>query len=505
MIAHTFRWIGSIVILSCVSSITLGETPQKLAVQIDQEFRTVWKQAGIQIGTRTSDAEFLRRVTLDLVGRIPTTFEVREFLGDQSLDKRERTIDRLLESPEYAQHWANVWRHELLPQSDTPAFRNLSVPFESWLRAELRNKSSYRSLVQEIMTASMNRDASSAAVSFLAAAEMKPANLAANSSRVFLGINLDCAQCHDHPFARWSKQQFWQYAAFFTAPTSAEGQTPRLEIAIPESSDVAQAQWLTADPVSWPASVDRETGRRVLATWMTSSQNPYFARNAVNRVWAHLMGRGLVEPLDDLSDLNAPAMPKVFDLLTAHFIATDYNLALLIATIARLEAYQLTSASAHKSISNTDGPWLFQTMPVRGLSGEQIYSSLLTAAGATVQSRETNSYYATSDRERFIAAFTPDRPARAQRSVLQALELMNGSLSAELLNGKTVSAISDAPFLSAGDKLETLYLAILNRQPLPEETADFQQALPALEQGNPDALKAVFWVLINSAEFGVNH
>jgi len=489
--------ISLLSVILCAAGNGLAESPQDLAHRLDAELQSVWTRANVTASAPSDDAEFLRRVTLDIAGRIPTTFEVRTFRADSSTQKRSVCIDRLLESPEYALHWGNVWRREMLPQSETPVFRELARPFEQWLSGELRNRTSYRLLVRKILTASLNREGAAGEVGFLAAGEFKPANLAASSSRVFLGVNLECAQCHDHPFARWSRSQFWSYAAFFTVPTDRN----QLEISIPETSDVVTARWLTDDKIVWPAALNRDSGRQVLADWMTSPSNPYLARNAVNRVWAYLMGTGLIEPVDDLSDHNPPVLPGVLDHLAADFTAHDFDLTRLLSTILHLKAYQLASTTESPAAE----PALFHSRPVRGLSGEQIHASLLTAAGIADSDSDRPAYGRLPDREQFIAAFTTDRSSQSPRTVLQALELMNGPLTAELVEGKSLRAIAEAPFLSPPRKLETVFLAVLGRPPQANELAELHEVIPALQSGEPDALKAVFWVLINSAEFGVNH
>ena len=199
-----------------------------LKVEIDNRIEAGWKGQGVTPAAITSDSEFLRRVSLDLVGRIPTIAEVRGFLADDKPQKRERLVDRLLSSPEFAHHAATILRRMWIPQTDTQEFKRLIFDYESWLARRLRERAPFDELVRQQlcvpvngMAVPINPDGDEIGSSaFSAVSDMKPEILAANTARAFQGINIDCAQCHDHPFARWTREQFWQTAAFFTRPST---------------------------------------------------------------------------------------------------------------------------------------------------------------------------------------------------------------------------------------------------------------------------------------------
>jgi len=466
-----------------------------LARRIDARLAAAWKAEGVEPAPAADDATFLRRVSLDLIGRIPTPAEVDAYLRDRATDKRRLLVERLLASPGYARHWAAVWRHAILPQADTPQFANLGPAFEDWLRDELTAGTGHDRLARRLLTPAIGVPGE-ATLAFYAASEARPENLAANTARVFLGVNLDCAQCHNHPFARWTKRQFWAFAAFFAAPRDG-----RLQLRLPESEAVVPARvFLDAQP-AWPAALEADTGRQVLAGWVTSPDNPFFARNAVNRVWAQLFGHGLVEPLDDLSEENPPSQPEVLDALARAFVESGHDVKYLFRVLTATRAYQL--GSRRPAGKPDPAPELFARMPVRGLSAEQLYDTLRLATGEPLTAVGLEA----PARRQFLARFHADRPATAQRSVLQALELMNGPRVREALaTGKTLAAVADAPFLDSAGKVEALFLATLGRRPDKDEAAELVGLVDrAAEADRRKRLADVFWALLNSTEFSVNH
>src|SRR5262249_28627339 len=269
---------------------------------------------GIKPAPVADDAEFLRRIYLDLAGRIPRVSEVHAFLEDKSRDKRQQLVARLLKSPHYINHFTNVWRAQMLPETNNPQLRFLVQDFETWLRQRLRENTRYDELVREMLTAPVtfrNRQQIPGVVpeptpiAFYQANEMRPENLAASTSRLFLGVKLECAQCHNHPSGRWSRQQFWEYAAFFSGVrpigpgnpfTAAQEKSHEREITIPGMEKVVKARFLDETEPKWDEEMST---RATLAKWLTAADNPFFARAAANRIWAHFFGIGLVEPADN--------------------------------------------------------------------------------------------------------------------------------------------------------------------------------------------------------------
>lgn len=492
-------------------------TAGQLAKQIDQHL-TAAQEAGQVIPTKlSSDAEFLRRIYLDLAGRIPTVAEAEEFLASANDEKRAKLAHQLVNSGSHARHMATFWRRTWIPQADTPEFRGLSEEFEIWLTMQLTSDQRYDEIVRQILTVGAASDplpesaegsvVLSTPESFLSASQRQPENLAANTTRAFLGVNLDCAQCHDHPFSRWTQEQFWETAAFFTHPQAGEAISVNdFQIAMPEKEKHVQATLFTGDKIPWPAEMHDDSGRSALAAWVTASKNPYFARNAVNRMWANFLGNGLVEPLDDLSEENPPVHPEVLEDLANAFVASDFDLKLLTEAIVLSEAYQRSSRVSVGESAAAD-PALYVRMPVRGLSGEQLYDSIRTAAGLPIERNDLDPTKGRDARERFTGKFFVEDASHAERSILQSLSLMNGEATRELVQADAsplLRTLADAPFLNDQEKVRTLYVAMLSRHPRPEEAETFAMYLTAASDKGA-ALGDLMWALLNSAEFNTNH
>ncbi len=479
-----------------------------LAAKIDHLLQTRWTTEKVPHAPLAGDPTFLRRVYLDLVGRIPTVGEAREFLGDPSTNKRALLVHRLIDSASHARHMATFWRREWIPQADTPQFAELPDDIESWIAGRLIEGTGYDQLVRDLLTVSRSRSGPGTPLTFLVASEYKPENLAANMSRAFLGVNLDCAQCHDHPFARWTRDQFWETAAFFARPVSVEGKPAgRAELPIPNTKRMAAPRLLGKVQPTWPSEWKDETGRILLADWVTGKENPYFAKNAVNRAWANLFGTGIVEPLDDLSGPDSASHPELLNLLAENFAQSGYDLKFLTAALVLTQVYQQSSILPARDV--TEPRW-FARSAVRGLTGEQLYDSLRVASGQSIDRDDLDPANALRERKRFAGKFRLERPGNAQRSILQALSLMNGKFHAnlsDLNHSPTLKAAANAPFLDTQGKLETLFLATYARFP---KQAESQVLIAYIEKGGVEqdprkALSDVFWALINSTEFNTNH
>ncbi len=497
-----------VALVACALAVPTGASagappdPVALAVRIDARLAERWTAAKVRPADPADDATFARRLYLDLVGRVPTVAEARAFAEDRAPAKRAALVAQLLDSPAHARHWAVVWRREWVPQADQPQ-SPLVDDFGAWLVPRLRDNVPYDRLARELLTATPVRGGPDRApTTFLAAGEYKPENLAANTTRAFLGLNLDCAQCHNHPFARWTRDQFWQMAAFFVRPANE-----KLEISVPETNRAARARLLSGEEPALPAPVTADTGRAALAEWVTDKRNPFFAKNAVNRVWAQLFGTGLVEPLDDLSGENPPSHPELLDELAKAFADSGFDLKFLTAALVRTKAYQLSSVVPKGGSAD---PRLFARAGVRGLTGEQLYDSLRVAAGLPPERADLDPTGARSERRAFAEKFRVERTGEAQRSILQSLSLMNGPLTSALTHpakSPTLRAVADAPFLDTAAKVEALYLAALGRKPAPDEAAPLVKYVTAggADRDPKNALADVFWVLLNGSEFATNH
>ncbi|MBI3823912.1 MAG: DUF1553 domain-containing protein [Planctomycetes bacterium] len=513
--------------------------PAALAGRIDELLEKDWKAKGIQPAPLADDAEFLRRVYLDLAGRIPAAFEVRDFLASKHADKRQRVIDRLLDDPLYVNHLGTTWRSILMPPSNNPqAF--YAAGFKAWLDRQVKENTPYDQLVRELLTAPVvlganvrgappvNFNAASP-VGFFIANELKPENVAASASRIFLGVKLECAQCHDHPFAKWKRDQFWQYAAFFSTMMQSperDGRTPNKpglgkEIRVPGTERTVQAKFLDGKKPEWQAGVE---SRAILADWMTSPQNPYFARTAVNRLWAHCFGPGIIDPVDDEPSEDSPiSHPQLLGELTEQFIAHKYDLKFVLRAIVSSQAYQRTSAVSHKSQLEAR---TFARMPLKGLTPEQLFDSLAQATGymeAGVVGPTGRGDPGNSPRAEFLNRFAGQhKRVENQTSILQALMFMNGKFIGDatmvspassdfrgkiLDRGQTLSAVTEFPGWNTDQRIDALFLASLSRLPRAEERERFSAYVDrgGATKDRKQALGDVFLVLLNSSEFSVNH
>jgi hypothetical protein len=488
-----------------------------LTARVDAVLAARWAEAKVRPAAVADEGEFLRRVSLDLIGKIPTAAEARDFLDDPSPGKRLALIERLLDSPAYTTRATEIWRKLLLPEADTEDLaRQVAGDFETWLRKKVIEEAGYDRIVREILTAKVNRRTDDFAVGmgrgvpspagYYVAKESKPENLATGVARVFLGIRLECAQCHNHPFAHWKREQFWSLAAFFAdlAPEDPENPfagrrdgnaAPRRELAIPGTKKIVKAAHLDGSTPAWRP---RAQTRDILAEWVTAPDNPYFARAVVNRVWARFFGLGLIEPVDDIDGDTNSDLSGLLDELAGQFRAHGYNLKFLIRVLTATRAYNLSSVA---NPAESASP-IFASMPVRGLSPGQLFDSLTQATGAEPGDAKA----------RFLELFASreERPAEAETTIIQALTMMNGSYidgATNPVTSQVLGAIIKAPFLDTPGRIETLYLATLTRRPRPDELAVL---LPFVErrttgEARAKALADIFWAILNGPEFHLNH
>lgn len=501
---------------------------REVVAAVDRRIAERWAAAGVEPAGLADDAEFLRRVSLDLTGRIPSVEEVLRFLEDPAPEKRREAVERLLASPDYVTHMSGTLRGLLVPEAATNAQQLMYFmpDFDAWLRSRLMRNTPYDQMARELLTTPIagavnryftppSRESDPTAYAFFAAKEGRPENIAAGTARVFLGLRIECAQCHDHPFARWKRDQFWGFAAFFAsiqrqgngdALFQAREAPDRHEIRISGTERTVPATLLDG---SAPALRWRTPPRVTLAEWLTDAENPYFARAAVNRVWSQLFGIGLVDPVDDMEAANTPSHPELLEELSRQFVAHGYDLKFLYRVLTASRAYNLASTGY---APGQDDPRLFARMPVRGMTPAQFYESYVRATGIRRERELPAFVFTNSPRRDFLERFAQqeEHPAEQQRSILQALTLMNGRFAtdaASLERGGTLPAVADSYFLTTAEKLDALYLATLGRRPRAEESA---RLCDYIDRGGPtlnpkQALADVFWALINSAEFTLNH
>lgn len=498
----------------------------RLAAQIDRLVEARWQQAGITPAQPADDATYLRRVWLHVGGCIPPVAVTRDFLADTTGDKRRRAVEELLDGPGYVVNFTRYWRRAMLGESDSDLQTRILVPgFEAWLREKMAANTPYDALVRELLNTPLEspdmrslfaRAQIASPLAFYQARQVAPENLAAATSRTFLGVRIECAQCHDHPFDQWKRDHFWSYAAFF-AGILPERQgdfirrvredADRREIGIPNTDRIVQAAYLDGSAPRWQAKIGV---RATLAAWITSRENKRFAQAAANRLWGHFFGVGIVEPIDDFTDANPPSHPELLSLLATELVAHDFDLKFLIRAITASKAYQLSSRQTRESPAE---PRLFASMTVQGLPPEALYESLAQATGTFQPFQPQNVRgFGNTPQDEFVETFAEDGTSQTERetTILQALSLMNGAevtQATALDSSRTLGAVATAPFLSREDQITTLYLAALCRPPRGDEL----EQLSAYVRGggpkkdSPQALGDVFWALLNSSEFLMNH
>ena len=494
-----------------------AKTVEELARAIDRHLEAHWAANKVTPAPMADDAEFNRRLYLDVLGAIPAIGDTRTLLEDKDPARRERKIKELFNRPGFLSHYSTVLRQTWIPQAtDNIQFSFLMPQFETWIQKKLRANTPTDQIVRELLTAptlfnGRNRfegDPQDTPMAFNQVNEFKPENVASVASRLFMGVKIECAQCHNHPFAPYKKEQFWELAAFFAdiQPTIANIGDVKVkrEIKIPDTTKVVQAKFFDGKNPKWD---DAKSPRQTFADWLTSKDNPYFARNFANRLWAHFFGLGLIDPIDEPSDENPPAIPALLEELTRAFIDSGYDQKYLMGAIVRSKAYQLTSRQTHPSQAD---PRHFARMTIKGLTGEQFFDSLAMATGYNDPTPREQRVFS-GDRRNFINKFsTTEKITEKQKSILQALTMMNGRfLTDQTSLNKSVflDGIVQSPFWGNKEKVEMLFLASLSRFPTPHEAERFASYVDrgGVSNDSKKALGDVFWALLNSSEFGLNH
>ncbi len=458
----------------------------KLAARIDALVEAGWKAKGVPPAPRSDDAAFLRRAWLDLAGHIPPLTEVRDFLDDESPDKRRQMVARLLRSDAYAQHTATLWAHAMMQADADQPFRDPALA--RWLFEQVKAGAGHDRIVRTLVASSRGAGRS---LDELFPQGARPEELASAATRLFLGVKVECAQCHDHPFADWRKEQFWQQAAFFTTTGTA---------AIPNTNRTVKAVFLDG---SVPAG---GAGRAAFADWITSRANPYFARSAVNRIWARYLGTGLLDPVDEFGTSARPSHPELLDELAGAFIEGGFDERLVTEAILTSKVYQLSSVQTDAKQGDAR---VFARAAVRGLTPLQILENFRLVTGQAPRDDPAKS--PVPERTRFQALFTGQgMPAEAETSILQALYLMNGALMSDAVNPARNRALR--VLVATADShpercVEELYQMVLGRPPRP---AELTRLAKYIREGGPNhkpgrAVADVLWALLNSSEFMLNH
>lgn len=498
-----------------------------MVARIDALIDARLRSAGFEPATQADELELLRRLYLDLTGVIPTAGQVQEFLADRSAGRIDRQVDALLDHPRMATHLADGLTADLLADAPNPQVIVSTGPgLSRWIRNQIVDGVRYDKLVEELVMA-RGSTGQQGPVMLYTSLGMQPQKLAAATSRVFMGVQIQCAECHDHPFTDWKQRDFWGLAAMFAGVSQQAVPQPNDPSAVlrgdvaftpPGTIRIVQNQGATLNlpdggetvtphlPDGREPSGDGER-RAQLLRWLTGDDNPYFARAAVNRVWHALFGRGLVDPVNDMGPHNGPSHPALLRELADYFVAVDYDVQALVRTIVRTRAYQRTSRTDAAEIP----PELFGRMQIKSLSGGQLYDCLLQAVGrpATPQTNQLILLGQQYDpqRQAFVAKFrrAANRLTEYQAGIPQALAMMNGSLtaSATSLERSDLLASLDAPYLNDRQRLESLFLSTLSRPPT---KAERRQMMKYVKSGDRrEQMADILWALLNSSEFVFNH
>jgi len=490
-----------------------------LARLIDTEVQRRLDADGVKPSPRADDAEFLRRVYLDLIGVIPPPEKVTAFLGNTDPDKRSKVIDELLANPRFGRYLAETWSGLLVPRQANN--RRLDhKPLQDWLADGFNSGKPLDKLVYDLITASGAQDQNGAATYFI----YNPTadKITDSVTHMFLGVRLQCAQCHNHPFVDIKQKDYWGMAAFFTKvrlsgnPNKAAKKGTAISVVeaggpakgkknLPASAKIVPAKFLKGEE---PKLAPQQPARPVLARWMTAPANPYFAKAMVNRAWYQCFGRGIVNPVDDMHEGNAPSHPELLALMTQQLKDNGFDLKFLYRAICNSEAYQRTS---RPDANNKDDGELYSHAAVRALSPEQLYDSLVAVVGGQAGARPGKADKKAQQgrkgpggpREAFLNFFRVDEganPLEYQAGIPQALRLMNSPQTSG--NGLLPRIMNQGK--SPADVIERLYLAVLSRQPTSQESQRMAEYVS--RQETPRAgYSDVLWVLLNSSEFTLNH
>ncbi|MFO0909612.1 MAG: DUF1553 domain-containing protein [Isosphaeraceae bacterium] len=470
----------------------------------------------------SSDAAFLRRVSLDLTGLQPQPEEVRKFLADQDPEKRIKLVDRLLGSREFVLFW-KIKFGDLLQITST-RFGNGASYYHTWLEEQIRENVPWDRSVTTLLTALGNPMVQGGGPVNYALDGPDAKTSAEQTAQRFLGLRLRCAQCHDHPFDSWTQDDYFGLAAFFAkvertagGPGAMSGRTevkvnPKGTVEHLRTHKPAVPKFLDGKPLTLSETDDP---RKALASWMTSTENPFFARATANWVWAQFFGKGIADPADDLSKANPPVHPELLDRLARHFVEHKFDIKDLIRTVATSEAYGLSSATVPGNAADTR---LFSHQIPRPLTAHQMADAL--AQATDIPNRFPNK----PSQTRAIEVYDPttvsnilDTFGRCSRttgcaavgtpplSLRQSLLLIGGDViesKVSNLNGYLANLLELSP--EPGEIVENLYLRVLCRMPTQEELSRWVPVLQDPKQTR-EVAEDLFWALLNSREFAFNH
>jgi uncharacterized protein DUF1549/uncharacterized protein DUF1553 len=517
-----------------------GDNVAEVALKVNQTLRSEvpYANAAKAAPSRIDDERFLRRVSLDIIGRLPTPEEVTAFAFDPAADKRAKIVTKLLANPLYGENWGRYWRDVILyRKTEERADGLVGRPLEEYLAAGFNANHPWSQVATEFITATGDAT-QNGACALIVAQQGQPEETVAEISRIFLGVQIQCAQCHDHPTDRWKREQFHELAAFFPrvaarriltpdrrdisvtvndGPERAFGRRPMMmrfqgtaEHRMPDPKN-PQSEGKLMQPVFFatgdklPVGTKDADRRGSLAKWTTEKENPYFAKAFVNRLWSELTGEGFYEPVDDIGPDRHATAPQTLDYLASEFANTGYDIKWLLRVITATELYQLPSAPRR----GPEDPPMQHNVSQR-LRADQLFENLLLVLEASEPAgplRVGGGFPARfgGPRQQFATAFGYDPSERREdvaHSIPQALSMMNSPIIAGALRGngntmlaRKLTAIKDNPAL-----VQELYLKVLGRE---ATSSELTTCLAYVKQvgSRTEAFEDVLWSLVNSAEF----
>jgi len=490
--------------------------------------------AGRSHAPLVDDETFLRRADFDLIGRQPTPAELQRFLADTSGNKRAAHVDQRLASDEFGNNWADYWTDTIAYRVPPPDFFLNYKPLRAWFAGNLNANTPWDQVVRELLTAS-GKITEHPEATFLAYHQCSPVNLASETSRIFLGLQISCAQCHDHPFDSWTRDQYHELAAFFArtqtkAPKSRDGTEMQVsakekgEYVMPDANDPSRSGRemipVFLDGLSLETGKTDAERREVLAAFVTASENPWFAKAYVNRIWGRLLGRGFYEPVDNLSDLQHQDLPTVHEALAAHFLATRYDVKDLMRLVMSTRAYQrsLPAGQSHSSDApSSDTPSSEPVAAARAvrLRGEEVFAALESAIALpnvtppAVKPTKAVRYppppQSTRDMVAEVFGFDPSLPpADIPRTMNQAMLMMNNDQLQAQVNAAPDSGTMLSKLLAESSDdtivIDKLFVRVLARRPTATETKLARNHVAAVKERGP-AFEDLLWSLLNSTEF----
>ncbi|MEX1042933.1 MAG: DUF1549 and DUF1553 domain-containing protein [Pirellulaceae bacterium] len=525
-VAVMTRYLGQVAVFR--SSIPLGVELAESDLQwpparnvVDEHVFAKLKTLGIPPSPLADDATFIRRVTLDICGRLPTIEESQAFLASTSDDKHVELVDRLLDSTDYAEHFAKKWSMILRNRRTAPGRQAGTFAFHHWLRDSFHENKPYDQLVRELLTASGSVETNPPVAWFREVANTE--SRVEDAAQLFLGQRIQCARCHHHPFEKWSQADYYHMSAFFSKVTQKEGATPDQPLLVsriggaaarhPKSGETLKPAGLDAEPLDLAATDDP---RESLVDWMADPENPFFARSLANRYWKHFLATGLVEPEDDMRVTNPATNPELLDGLAQHLIDSAFDMKSLVRLICTSSTYRLSSeANEH----NLDDRHSYSRYYPKRLPAEILLDAINqvtlteTSFGGMPSGTRAVSLPDTGFASYFLDVFgRPDATTACEcerspeATLAQSLHLLNskevqGKLSADIGRPATMASGSQSP----KELLHSLYLAALSRHPTPQELDTAVTYVEARADRPREAYEDLVWAIINSKEFLFNH